>query len=64
MIVGVLVGQDLVVPVRVVRIIFAGQELVPRHVLETKALSLTRVVCGFETWPLVAQVGELAEDDL
>ena len=34
----------------------------PAH-LDTKALSLTRVVCGFEAWPLVAQVGELAEDD-
>ena len=48
--------------VRVARIILARQELLPGHVLDTKALSLTRVVCGFEAWPLVAQVGELAKD--
>ena len=66
LIVGVLiplVGQDLVVPVLVVRIILAGQELVRRHVCYTKALGFSRSVCRFEAWPLVAKVGELAEDD-
>ena len=41
----------------------SSKELVPRHVCNTKALGFSRSVCRFEAWPLVAQVGELAEDD-
>ena len=48
---------------RVARIVLAGQELVSTNVFNTKALCFSRIVCGFETCPLMAQVCELAEDD-
>ena len=66
LIVGVLilvVGQDLVVPVRVARIVLAGQELVSTNVFNTKALCFSRNVCRFEAWALMAQVGGFAKDD-